>query len=87
MLQVQVLSQNLLETPNNFAVWNHNAVHHEVLALKCIPSNLTEILTEILKFVIYIEGHSVNSRVSEGFCSEMRANHTHLHYHTEFIGC
>jgi hypothetical protein len=74
----------LLEATNNLVFETNNCfIHRKALASKTIPSDLSEVLKEVVKIVNFIRGSSLNNRLIQIFCSINVVNHTHLLQHTE----
>lgn len=64
-------------------IWTHCILHHEALASKQMPTELNNVLTQVVKIINHIKANALNSRVFAMLCSEMGSLHKALLLHTE----
>lgn len=64
-------------------IWTHCILHREALASKEMPSELNDVLSQVVKIVNYIKCNALNSRLFGVLCSEMGSLHRALLLHTE----
>ena len=62
----------------------HCFLHRYALALKILPENLRQVLSDSVKIVNLIRVRALNYRIFKKLCQEMGAEHEFLLYHTEF---
>lgn len=83
MLGVRSGFQTLMKEFAQFATYNHCIIHRYALAVKTLPPNLLEVLTQIVKIVNHIRGSATNTRVFKELCKEVGSQFDVLLFHTE----
>uniref|UniRef100_A0A1Y1KZY7 HAT C-terminal dimerisation domain-containing protein n=2 Tax=Photinus pyralis TaxID=7054 RepID=A0A1Y1KZY7_PHOPY len=63
--------------------WTHCFLHRQALAAKVLPSDLNDVLKEVIKIVNSIKGKALQTRLFRIVCEDMDSLHRNLLYHTE----
>ncbi|XP_023210685.1 zinc finger BED domain-containing protein 5-like [Centruroides sculpturatus] len=63
--------------------WTHCFLHRHALVAKVLPSDLNEVLKEVIKIVNSIKGKALQTRLFRIICEDMGSLHQNLLYHTE----
>lgn len=63
--------------------WTHCFLHRQALAAKVLPSDLNDVLKEVIKVVNSIKGKALQTRLFRIICEDMGSLHQNLLYHTE----
>lgn len=63
--------------------WTHCFLHRQALAAKLLPSDLNDVLKEVIKIVNSIKGKALQTRLFRIVCEDMGSLHHNLLYHTE----
>lgn len=63
--------------------WTHCFIHRQALAAKIVPSDLNDVLKEVIKIVNSIKGKALQTRLFRIVCEDMGSLHQNLLYHTE----
>lgn len=63
--------------------WTHCFLHRQALAAKVLPSDLNDVLKEVIKVVNSIKGKALQTRLFRIICEDMGSLHKNLLYHTE----
>ena len=63
--------------------FTHCMIHRHVLAIKTLPNDLADVLSNVVKIVNHIRGSTVNSRIFKTLCQEMDASQNVLIFPTE----
>lgn len=63
--------------------WTHCFLHRQALAAKVVPSDLNDVLKEVIKIVNSIKGKALQTRLFRIVCEDMGSLHQNLLYHTE----
>lgn len=63
--------------------WIHCFLHRQALASKVLPSDLNDVLKEVIKVVNSIKGKALQTRLFRIICEDMGSLHQNLLYHTE----
>ena len=61
----------------------HCFIHRESLATKNMPTELNDVLNEVVKIVNHVKANALNSRLFAALCSEMGADHKQLLLHAD----
>lgn len=63
--------------------WTHCFLHRQALAATVLPSDLYDVLQEVIKVVNSIKGKALQTRLFRIICEDMGSLHQNLLYHTE----
>ena len=59
----------------------HCIIHHYALACNTLPGSLKEVVDLVIKFVHYVKGSALNSRLLKEFCKDISSDHEILLFH------
>lgn len=83
MLGVRSGFQTLMKEFAPNATYNQCIIHRYALAVKTLPPNLLDVLTQVVKIVNYIRSSATNTRVFKELCNEMGSKFDVLLFHTD----
>ena len=69
------------EVPN--IIVTHCILHRHALVSKCLPTELKNVMSIVVRSVNFIRGHALNHRLFQVFCQEIGSEHSVLLFHTE----
>ena len=58
--------------------FTHCMIHRHALAMKTLPNDLADVLSDVVKILNHIRGSAMNSRIFKTYCQEMGASQTCL---------
>ena len=75
---------SLVKQENPNVIRTHCFLHREVLVLKTLPSELKDVLDQVVEMVNYLKSRPLKTRFFEQICVDMDFQHKCLILHTKF---